>query len=64
MDRIMPVIASIARVSSTLTSMMLTNKKLKRSSVNPPDRLISSMPSARPDESTMATVASAGILAD
>jgi hypothetical protein len=51
-------------VSSTLTSKMLPNKKLNRSSVNPPDRLISSMPSARPDESNMATVASAGILVD
>ena len=63
-DKIMPVIASIISVSSILTSMMFPNKKLNRSSVNPPDRIISNMPSARPDESNMATVASAGILAD
>jgi hypothetical protein len=43
---------------------MLPNRKLKRSKENPPDRLIRTIPTAKPDESKIATEESGGILTE
>ena len=43
---------------------MLPKRKLNKSSVNPPERLISTMPIASPEDNKTATAESAGILAN
>ena len=53
-----PARPRIKIVFSKLTSKILPKRKLKISTVNPPDRLIRTTPIARPDESKIATVAS------
>jgi hypothetical protein len=43
---------------------MLPNRKLNRSTENPPDMLNRSMPKARPEDNIMATAESAGIFVE
>ena len=56
------LIARIIIVSSLLIKRILPNKKLKRSTENPPDELTRITPTAKPDTKTTATAESPDIL--
>ena len=56
------LMARIIIVSSLLIKRILPNKKLKRSTENPPDELTRMTPTANPETKTTATAASPDIL--
>ena len=61
MIRIIKIAAHIPKIPitfSVLTSKTLPNKNEKISIENPPDKLIRTIPTAIPDESKIATIAS------
>ncbi len=60
--RIPTVKVKMSIVSSTLTSKILPNKKLKISRVNPPERPIITRPMAIPEDKSTATEASPEML--